>query len=280
MSNLQTKVSQQRHTSHRHNTWLGARLHTAASFLQTLRLRQMVCLLLLSVLVAIGGGATATATTPQSNSAHYSVNEVQIGAGSSQNDCSASYCAKTSVGDTVAGSGSSANYSANFGFNTSDEPLLEMITSSGIQDMGTLDTNVTGKATATVQIRNYLSNGYVLQIIGSPPSQGIRTLSSLLTPTTSQQGTEQFGINLVKNTIPNIGADPLQVPDNTFSFGAVDANYNQPNKYMYNNGDVVAHSSSSTGQTNYTISFIANISEVTAGGRYNGTFSAVVVPVY
>jgi hypothetical protein len=245
-----------------------------------LRPRQMVCMLLLSLLVVAGGVGTATATTPQSSSSNYSVNEVQIGTGSSLNDCSASYCAKTSVGDTVVGSASSANFSARFGANTSDEPVLEMITSSGIQDMGTLDNNVTGTATATVAVRSYLSSGYVIQITGNAPDQGIRTLTSLTTPTTSQQGSEQFGINLVDNTSPNIGADPVQVPDNTFSFGVVDGNYNQPDKFMYQNGDVVARSLSSTGQTNYTLSFIANISNATAGGRYNGAFSAVVVPMY
>ena len=182
--------------------------------------------------------------------------------------------------DTVVGSAGSTNYSAKFGSNTSDEPVLELITSSGLHDMGTLDTSLTGTATATVAVRSYLSSGYVIQITGNAPDQGIRTLNSLATPTTSQQGSEQFGINLVDNATPNIGADPVQVPDNTFSFGVVDTNYNQPDKFMYQNGDIVARSLSSTGQTNYTLSFIANISEVTAGGRYNGAFSAVVVPMY
>src|SRR5689334_10131978 len=101
---------------------------------QTATVRKSVCMLLLSFLVTAGIVGTATATTPQSTSANYGVDQVQIGAGSSLNDCSASYCAKTSVGDTVAGSASSTNYSAEFGFNTSDEPVLEMITSSGTQD--------------------------------------------------------------------------------------------------------------------------------------------------
>lgn len=234
----------------------------------------------LMALSAIGLTGSVQADAPQSSSSHYGVSEVQFGSGSALHDCSGNYCAKMSVGDTVVGHGSSANYSAQFGFNTSDVPVLELIASSGVQDMGVLDTNKTGTATGTVKIRSYLSSGYVLQITGQTPDQGVHHLDSPSTPTASQQGSEQFGINLVDNATPNIGANPVQVPDGTFSFGTVEPNYKQADKYMYQDGDVVARSTSASGETDYTISFIANISSVTAGGRYNGAFTAVVVPTY
>ena len=153
--------------------------------------------------------------------------------------------------------------------------------------MGVLDNATTGTAVSTIKVRNYLSNGYVLQITGTPPSQGVHHLTALSTPTTSHQGAEQFGINLANNTAPNIGADPIQVPSSSFSFGTTgcdsivtECDYGTPDLFKYVDGDIVAHSTKSTGETDYTMSMIINVSNVTPGGHYSGNFSAVAVPVF
>lgn len=225
-------------------------------------------------------GMSGTAAAETSTSPHYMVNETEFGSGSSLQDCSTNYCAKTSAGDTTVGSASSTNYSAQFGANTTDEPLLEIIVEGGNQDMGVLDSSHTGTAVSTIKVRNYLSGGYTLHIAGAPPSQGIHSLTRLSTPTTSHQGAEQFGINLADNTDPDIGANAVQVPDSSFSFGQVDSDYSQPDLYSYDDGAEVAHSDKSSGETDYTLSMIINVSNVTPGGRYSGTYSAVVVPVF
>jgi hypothetical protein len=237
-----------------------------------------VHLLALSLLMAIS--VVGTAMAAQSSSPSYKVNEYQFGSGGALQNCSGTYCARMSAGDLTVGSAGSGQYGAHFGFNTSDEPLLEIIATPMLQDMGILTPTTTGTASTSVKIRNYLSDGYVLQITGQAPSQGTTSVKALTTPTSSQPGTEQFGINLVANTTPSVGSDPVQVPDGSFSFGAVEANYSQSNKFMYQSGAVVARSLTSSGQTDYTISFIANISEATAGGRYQGEYSAVVVPTF
>ncbi len=249
-------------------------------------LRQYSCIVALALMFSLGSVGTAGATS-QTKSTHYTVTETQIGAGSALKDCSANYCGKISVGDTTVGRASSANYSAQFGSNTSDAPLLEVITVAGNQDMGVLDNTKTGTAVSTIKVRNYLSDGYVLQITGTPPSQGVHHLTALTTPSTSHAGAEQFGINLANNTAPNIGADPLQVPSGTFSFGTTgcddmvtECDYGTPDLFKYVDGDIVAHSTKSTGETDYTMSMIINVSNVTPGGRYSGMFSAVAVPVF
>jgi hypothetical protein len=242
-------------------------------------LRQYRFVVALAFLLTLGLTGTVSATT-QSSSPHYGVTETQFGSGSSLNDCSSHYCAKTSAGDTAVGRGSSSNYSAQFGFNTTDEPFLEVTVTGGAQNMGVLDSNTTGTAVSTIAIRSYLSSGYTLNIAGTPPSQGTHTLSRLTTPTTSHQGAEQFGINLADNTSPNIGANPVQVPDSTFSFGQVESNYNQADLFMYDDGAPVAFSNKSTGETDYTLSMIINVSNVTPGGRYSGSYSAIAVPVF
>jgi len=260
------------------------------------RKRQFGFVAALALVFSFGLIATATAATSQTHSSNYSVNEVQIGgAGSALKTCGSTYCGKISVGDTVAGRASSANYSAQLGFNTSDVPLLEVITEGGTQNMGVIDSDATGTATNYIKVRNYLSSGYVLQITGMAPNQGTHTLHTSTTPVTSQPGTEQFGINLAANTTPHIGANPVQVPSSTFSFGHVisdgdvaggdDPNgdgsfYNLDGFFAYKDGDIVARSNRSTGETDYTMSMIINVSNVTPGGRYSADFSAVAVPTF
>lgn len=247
-------------------------------------LRQISFIAFLTLAISFGGVGRVTAGgAPQSTSSHYSVSEVQIGGnGSALKDCSGHYCAQEAVGSTVNGTASSANYSAQFGSFTNDKPLLEVIVVGGIQDVGVLQPTTTATVSDTIKIRSYLSNGYSLYVTGNSPGQGTHNLNTMAggCPCTSQPGTEQFGINLSANTTPNIGAGPIQVPSGTFSFGSVHSGYDQSNHFKYSNGDNVAGSIKSTGETDYTLSMILNISPATPAGRYTGNFSAVVVPTY
>jgi hypothetical protein len=224
------------------------------------------------------GGRTTFAET--SSSSHYQVTQTQFTSGTSVQSCSGSYCAKVSVGDAAVGTAASVTNTAVFGSITNSDPLLEVIVEPGQSDLGTLTTEKTGTKTMTVKIRNYLSGGYVLQIVGDPPKYNGHMLSTSDTPVQSVPGTEQFGINAVANTNPTIGSNLVQVPDDKTSFGAVYDNYKSPNLFMFQSGDNVAHSVSSSGETDYTISVIVNISSATPAGHYSGDFSAVVIPVY
>ena len=117
-------------------------------------------------------------------------------------------------------------------------------------------------------------------INGAPPTNGGHALATPAVPTASQVGVEQFGVNLRTNTTPAIGADPVQVPDDTFSFGMPGTNYNIPNYFMYQSGDAVAYSNRSSGQTNYTLSMVANSSELTPGGTYTTALNVVVTATF
>jgi hypothetical protein len=66
----------------------------------------------------------------------------------------------------------------------------------------------------------------------------------------------------------DLGANPVQVPDSTFSFGTVASGYDTPCQFKYVNGDTIAQSAKSSGETDYTISYIVNINNVTPGGTY------------
>jgi len=212
----------------------------------------------------------------QSSSANYQVNEVFFGAGGALNDCSANYCAKESVGETAVGSTSSANYEAQAGFNTNRTPYLQFIVNGTTTDVGVLSTGSTTTTTSTFSVKNYLSSGYSVVTVSNPPANNAYTLHNLTSPTAASAGTEQFGINLRANSSPtSFGADPAQIPSSSFSFGAAATGYNTPNLYKYVPGDTIASSTKSSGETDFTISYIYDISNLTAGGYYS--FNDVLV---
>jgi len=233
--------------------------------------------LLLAVAIAVCGAPAVFAET--SNSTHYQLNDSSFTAGSAAKTCSTSYCSQTSIGST-AGTTAGATTKATFGPVTQSQPELQVIVDPGTSDLGVLTTERTAIKTTSIKILNYLSSGYLVQIIGDPPTYSGHKLATPSTPTASTQGTEQFGINAVANTNPSVGADPVQVPSGTFSFGVVNDNYKTANEFMYNSGDVVMHSGSSSGETDFTLSFIVNISNATPAGHYHGDYSAVVIPSY
>jgi hypothetical protein len=244
----------------------------------TQKLGLVRALVLLVALITLSSIASVAADSAEST--NYQVNEVQIGSGSSLHDCSSNYCAKTSTGDLTVGDTSSSNYKSVASFNTSDTPLLEVIVTGGEHDLGVLDTDTTASLTEEIKVRNYLSNGYVMQISGAPPSVPGHTLNRLTSQSTSQPGTEQFGINLADNTTPDIGAVPIQVPSGAFSYGTVATSYASPDLFMYNNGDIIGQSVSESGETDYTLSMILNISSLTPAGKYHGDYSIVVTATF
>lgn len=230
-------------------------------------------------LATVGSYATAQ-SAPASVSENYQMTEMQFGGGSTLESCSGEYCAQATIGDMTAGESSSENTSAIFGSNTPDQPLLEVIVDPGVTDFGVLETTKTSHKTMVVRVRSHMSDGYMLQLVGEPPTAGDHTLATPKSPTASQPGTEQFAINVAANTTPAIGANPVQVPSGEMSFGYAEENYATPNQFMYRSGDVVARSDTASGRTDYTISMIVNISSKTPAGHFNGDYSAVVIPIY
>jgi hypothetical protein len=229
---------------------------------------------IVGAVVILGGVAAAQSTSP-----NYRVDEYFFGSGGELEACSDEYCAKQSAGELAAGRTASANYQAQVGFNTSDMPILEVAVNGNI-NFGELEQNTTATGEANVQVRTYLSSGYNMIIAGPAPKITSHTMAAPNMPSFSTPGTEQFGINLVDNSSPNVGDGPEQVPDGSFSFGLPTANYNIPNQFMYQDGAIVASSNMSSGQTNYTLSFIANMSKTTPAGKYTTDLSVVVVAAF
>lgn len=240
--------------------------------------KRVIVVLLALVLATSGWVSSVSAET--SSSPNYQVTESQFGGTTGSDSCSGQYCAQVSIGDPAIGSATAGQSRAEFGAITGSDPLLEVIVEPGESNLGVVTTQTTATKTSIVRVRNYLSSGYIVQVVGSPPSYSGHTLAAPSSPTTSVAGQEQFGLNVVANSSPNVGTNPVQVPSSQISFGVVAANYNQANHFMYQSEDTIARSDSASGQTDYTISMIINISNGTPAGRYNSDFSVIVTPIY
>lgn len=239
-------------------------------------------------LVLIIAAVVTNQAAAQYSSSNYKSNEVLFGAGGDTNQSSANYKASASAGALGVGQVSSANYQAYSGFLTPNEPFLELDIDTSTVNLGDLDASITRTGTANFHVRAYIDSGYTVQTISQPPSYTSGSQSHTLAAMTSlgdpAAGTEQFGINLVANTVPvSFGADPSPSPDGTFATGVASAGYNTANKFKYNADDIVAQTpggSSGWGLTNFTISYIANVGAFTPAGNYKMIHDLVVVATY
>jgi hypothetical protein len=204
-------------------------------------------------------------------------------------------CAIGSAGQNAAGlscDATSGGFCTQAGFNTS-LPYIELdITGNPNVDVGVLKDNETHVGTATFSVKTYLAQGYQVTTSSPGPQTGSYTMN-LMSSGTGTAGTEGFGMNVVANSCPTassfsgtgncsggLGADPSQNPDSTFSFGNTASGYDTPDSYKYQNGDIIAQSPKSTSFTNYTISYLFNISGVTPAGTYTMNQSLVATSTF
>lgn len=124
--------------------------------------------------------------------------------------------------------------------------------------------------------------------MSTPPTSengAVLTAKTVLDVPSTDQTVEEFGMNLVDNASPNIGANPLNVPDNTFADGGAATDYNVPDQFKFTQGDIIARAAitpgnPSIGQTNYTISYIAKRKPLSEAGLYTMLHDIVVVATY
>ncbi len=241
-------------------------------------------MLSVAVVAVCGLSGSPAAAQSSASSSNYSVDQIFFGAGGELNACSTSYCSKQAAGETAVGNAASAAFQTQAGFNTNREPYLAFSVTSSPTDLGNLSTLTTATTTSQFAVKTYLASGYVVTLASDPPSNGGASPHFFSTPTTPTSpaapgSAEQFGINLVANTSPasltGVSANPVQVPDGTFAFGTVASGYGTTNKYKYVKGDTIASSTKSSGETDYTISYIYNITQITQNGQY--TYDGVLV---
>lgn len=231
---------------------------------------------IIAVIGCVFLASVAHATDPKST--NYTINESSIATGGQYDATSSSYQAMSSTTDIAVGTTSSGNFQVTAGTKTPRDPALTFSVNAISSPFGQFATNVTRTATATFSVSNYTAYGYVVQVYGPTPTTGNHSIANMSVTGPPQVGVEQFGINLVANTIPiSFGANP---DNGQFGFGSVASGYNTPNNYRYVNGETIARATKDSGVTNYTISYIVNVAPLTAGGTYTASQTLVVTGTY
>lgn len=218
----------------------------------------------------------------QYSSGNYSVQEVQFGAGGDRTS-SGSYDAQQNAGNLVGGQASSGSYQVYGGFLTPNTEFLEVSVSPTVVPLGLLSETTTGTGVSNISVRSYLNSNYVIVLMSdSLINESGDEIDPLTTGAASSVGTEQFGINLVANTLPVAqGSDPAPFPDNTFAFGEAAPGYDTPNTYKFNKTDIIARSlTNGWGQTDFTVSYIANIAPTTPAGAYSSVENIVITATF
>lgn len=232
----------------------------------------------LLVIVTFGVSLPVSADNDPLQSAHYRFDESVVGGSGLDQESSGSYQLGELIGDLAVGGSTSSNFQLNSGFFTSGEPALTFIVDDSGVNFGSFSAATATVATSTFEVIDYTSYGYIVQVYGTPPTNGSHTITPLAAADVSQAGVEQFGINLVANTSPvNVGANP---DNGQFGFGQAASNYNIPNNYRYVNGDTIALAPKSSGDTIYTISYLVNVSGLTPGGQYTSNQTLVCIGTY
>jgi len=112
--------------------------------------------------------------------------------------------------------------------------------------------------------------GYTVQVAGSTMASGNNVITRLNSPSSSQTGTKQFGMNLRGNTTPSVGLEPAGP-----GTAQPSARYNQLNRYAFASGDTVASASTSNDRVTFTASYIANVDDELPAGRYSTTLTYI-----
>lgn len=212
-----------------------------------------------------------------SASSHYQFIETDLGGGGLVPSSSAHYQSALSLGDNAIGNSASTNYQIEAGSQTTRDPILTVGINNTNANFGAFSPTTTATASASFSVIDYTSYGYTVQIAGNTPSYRGHSLPGMTTTGPPVTGTEQFGINLVKNTSPAVGADPAHGP---FAVGSASTNYNTPNNFRYVPGETIASAPKSSGQTTYTISYVADVTSITPGGQYTGGQIIIVTATY
>jgi len=138
-------------------------------------------------------------------------------------------------------------------------------------DMGQLDSESTLTAKSEMAVGTNATGGFAITAVGTPFSAGTNVINSPTSPTESQPGTDQFGINLVANNAPAIGDDP----EGDFTNAVASPDYAIQNKYKYVSGDVVAFSPNVSLMKKFTVSYIVNSSPSLKAGVYSTTITYI-----
>ena len=146
--------------------------------------------------------------------------------------------------------------------------------------LGTLSSTAVTTGSHTFNVATNAAGGMATTVSGVTLTSTGGTIDACATNCTNAGttgiGTEQFGINLVANTSPTVGAAATGTPP----IGSAATNYNTANSFRFVSGETIASSAGAINDTTFTVSYIANISGPTEAGSYNATLTYVATATF
>lgn len=126
-------------------------------------------------------------------------------------------------------------------------------------------TSSTGVGSSSMTVSTNAKSGYSVSYSGNTLRSGANEITPMTTASSSIVNTKQFGINLMSNTSPSVGASVAGV-----GLGVVANGYNTQNQFKFNPlGETIANASGPTNDNTFTTSYIANMDGSTAAGVYS-----------
>lgn len=138
-------------------------------------------------------------------------------------------------------------------------------------DMGELSSGGTLTAQSQFAVGTNASGGFAVTVAGAPLTAGTNVIDGIASPSGSQTGRNQFGINLVENNELGIGHDP----EGTWLNAVPSPDYAQPNAFKYAEGDVIAYSPNVSLIKKFTVSYVVNVSQSLPAGVYTTTINYI-----
>lgn len=147
--------------------------------------------------------------------------------------------------------------------------------SGNMIDYGDLSPYVTDVGTSQFGVATNAEGGYVVVTSGKTMTAGNKQIDPIETPTANLPGIAQFGLNLRANTDPPLGQDPTGI-----GIGTVAAEYDSPDLFKYEDGDVVASAVTGSMFNTFTVTYIVNVAPDQPSGIYNTTVTYICTAAF
>ncbi|HUC95689.1 MAG TPA: hypothetical protein VMR76_01890 [Candidatus Saccharimonadia bacterium] len=153
----------------------------------------------------------------------------------------------------------------------SNFPYFNCSSGSGSQlNLGNFQTYSSSSGSYQFLVATNEPDGYSISVNGTTLTSGNNIIPALSVFSPPQYGVSQFGINLVKNTLPSVGQNPVgDISSQPFP------NYAHANSFLFNSGDIIAGSSQNSNFTIFTNSVMVNINNSQPAGVYSTTLTYI-----
>lgn len=148
-------------------------------------------------------------------------------------------------------------------------------TASGNQvGLGALSSAVSSVGQSQFMAATNAESGYAVFMNGVTMTSGNNIIPAIKSEL-SKVGTSQFGVNVISNTSPDIGQDPVGP-----GTAAPTMLYSQLNRFRFVNGERLALASGVQDYKKFTVSYLVNVSQDQPPGVYSTTLTYTCVATF